>query len=277
LVEIGRKLVECNDRYGEKERDSMKIPCKPPSFFKLFKNKNASKVLEFLKKQDHEEEKYRHWDVLRHLTPPEDLTSEEWWYAIKLKRQANRNPIPLVDSKKQHFSFAWTGAILKSMHEIDLYMGGGISLPEPITNPQTRNEFLVSSLIQEAITSSQLEGASTTRVVAKEMLKSKRPPRNNHERMIFNNYLVMERIREIANEELTVNTILELHKIVTDGTLVDPTAAGRFRHSDERIVVEDTKTGEVLHDPPPANELYARDRVQDVFDTLHSWEWKRVQ
>ncbi|MGA8164894.1 MAG: Fic family protein [Waddliaceae bacterium] len=217
-----------------------------------------SKVLEFVIQGGDEEEKYRHRDTLRHIAPPEGLTPEEWWYAIKLKRLGNRKAIPLVDSDKKPFSFALTDTILTSLHKIDLHMGGGISLPEPITNPQTRNEFLVRSLIEEAITSSQLEGASTTRLVAKEMLKSNRAPRNKNEKMIYNNHLAMERIRDIRDVDITVEAILELHNIVTDSTLEDSSAAGRFRRSDERVVMEDKTTGEVLHNPPPANELNAR-------------------
>ncbi len=243
----------------------MKMPRQPPSLTKFLQGKNdVSKILEFVMKGECDENSYRHWDTLRHLAPPEGLTSEEWWYAIKLKRQGNRKAISLVDSNKKPFSFALTDTILTSLHKIDLHMGGGISLPEPITNPQTRNEFLVRSLIEEAITSSQLEGASTTRVVAKEMLRSKRAPRDKNERMIHNNYLAMERIRDIRNADLTVESILELHRIVTDNTLEDLEAAGRFRRSDERVVVEDTSTGEVLHTPPPAAEL--NDRISALCD-----------
>jgi len=237
----------------------MKIPRRPPSFSGFLQKKNnMTKVLEFVMKGGHEEEKYRHWDTLRHLTPPEGLTSEEWWYAIKLKRQGNRKAVSLVDSDKKPFSFALTDNILTSLHKIDLHMGGGISLPDPITNPQIRNEFLVRSLMEEAITSSQLEGASTTRIIAKKMLKSKRAPRDKNERMIYNNYLAMERIRDIKDSDITIDTILELHRIVTDSTLEDPTAAGRFRYPDERVVVEDVTTREVLHYPPLADELNER-------------------
>jgi len=236
----------------------MKIPRKPPPLSNLFEcTDSMPKILTLLMEGD-QDVKYRHWDVLRHLTPPDGLTVEEWWYAIKLKRQGNRKVIPLIDTDQKNFSFTLTDNILTSLHEIDLHMGGGISLPESIANPHTRNEFLVRSLVEEAITSSQLEGASTSRVVAKELLISRRAPRDKHERMIYNNYLAMEKIRDIADQDMNVATILELHRIVTDNTLEDPTAAGRFRNSSEQIVVEDATTGDILHHPPPADELHHR-------------------
>jgi Fic family protein len=44
---------------------------------------------------------------------------------------------------------------------------------------------------------------------------------------------------------------------VTEGTLKDPTAAGRFRRANEQIHVTDL-AGEVYHEPPPADELESR-------------------
>ena len=56
-----------------------------------------------------------------------------------------------------------------------------------MTNPETRDSYLVRSLLEESITSSQLEGAATTREIAKEMIRNGRQPRDRGERMIFNN------------------------------------------------------------------------------------------
>ena len=47
-------------------------------------------------------------------------------------------------------------------------------MPDQITNPDTRDRYYISSLIDEAITSSQLEGAATTRLIAKQMIRTGR-------------------------------------------------------------------------------------------------------
>ena len=132
-------------------------------------------------------------------------------------------------------------------------------MPEQITNPETKDRYYVGSLIEEAITSSQIEGAATTRKVAKEMLRSGREPRDRSERMIINNYLTMRRIGELKNEPLTKKLVLEIHRCVTERTLDDPSAAGRLRSDtkQEKVVVDDAY-GEVYHDPPPASELEDR-------------------
>lgn len=204
------------------------------------------------------EGKYRHWETLRHLAPPKGFTHEEWWSAIKLVRQAALKPLPLTDAAGHAFQYAVTDVIARLLHEIDLGAGGNIGMPNPIANPQTRSQYVMHSLFQEAVTSSQLEGAATTRAAAKEMLRTGRPPRTRGERMILNNYLTMQRIAEWKQRPLNQQLIFEMHRMVTEGTLDDITAAGRFRRPDEKITVQDAITGEVFHSPPPAEQLAKR-------------------
>jgi Fic family protein len=51
--------------------------------------------------------------------------------------------------------------------------------------------------------------------------------------------------------------LLDIHTRLTDQTLKNPDAAGRFRHAGESIQVVDPYN-EVLHDPPPAEQLPER-------------------
>lgn len=141
------------------------------------------------------EGKYKHWDTLRHITPPKGLTIEEWWFGIKMKRILGFKSVPLWDrDKKDIFSYNITDTILEQLRKIDLGVGGIINAPEAIVNPQTRDQYLINSLIQEAITSSQIEGAATTRRAAKEMLRSGKAPRDKSERMILNNFLPCKKL-----------------------------------------------------------------------------------
>jgi Fic family protein len=199
---------------------------------------------------------YVHWDRLRRLRPPDGLSLEDWWYGLKLVRGVG-NCVPLKDKTGQPFKFNVMGRIPEHLHEIDLGAGGFVQMPEQITNPETKDRYYVGSLIEEAITSSQLEGAATTRRVAKDMIRSGRKPRDRSEKMILNNYLTMQRIGEIKDEPLTPELVFQIHRLVTEGTLDDATAAGRFRRDDERVRVEDAY-GEVFHEPPPASQLADR-------------------
>jgi Fic family protein len=200
---------------------------------------------------------YPHWDKLRHLAPPDGLTSEEWWMGIKLRRAGMLKEIPLKDKEGRPFQFGVPDLVQAELHDIDVGAGRSLGVPEPITNPQTRDKYLIRSLIEEAITSSQLEGAATTREVAKEMIRSGRPPRDNSEQMILNNYLTMQRVTELRQEALSPKMVFGIHRLVTENTLDDPTAAGRFRKPEEERVVGDD-FGEIFHNPPAAAELPLR-------------------
>ena len=129
--------------------------------------------------------------------------------------------------------------------------------PTDIASSDMRDRYIVHSLIEEAITSSQLEGAATTRVVAKDMIRSGRAPRDRGEQMILNNYLAMERIRALKDRPLDEELVLELHRILTDQAMDDPSTVGRFRRPEEPVRVEDVYN-EVLHEPPPAGEIPGR-------------------
>lgn len=97
-----------------------------------------------------------------------------------------------------------------------------------------------------------------TRPQAKEMLRSGRKPVTKSERMIVNNFATMRKIDSIKNEPLTPELICELQSIITEGTLDDPSCAGRLRKTGENVDVVDTITHEVAHVPPPAEELEQR-------------------
>lgn len=166
-------------------------------------------------------------------------------------------PIGLLDTVGQPFRFAPVPTIAVQLHRIDRDAAGSLSTPALVTDPGTRDRYLISSLFEEAITSSQLEGASTTRAAAKQMLREGRAPVDRGERMIANTYRAMEWLRERRTGDLTPATVFELHRIVTEGTLDDEADAGRFRTDADEIVVAD-ELGRVLHRPPRDAELPVR-------------------
>lgn len=197
--------------------------------------------------------KYRHWDILRHLPPPEGLSSDEWWAAVKLARRSLYRELPLKDRNGVPFVYASVDAAHAMLHEIDRQGGGSLKGNDQVTDPQTRDTYLIKTLFEESITSSQLEGAATTRAVATEMLRLGRDPRDRSERMIYNNFQAMQFIRRLRGEQLTPSIVFELHRIVTQDTMPDE-EAGRFRRPEEPIHIVDEVNRE-LHVPPKAEEL----------------------
>jgi Fic family protein len=135
-----------------------------------------------------------------------------------------------------------------------------------------RDRYLLRSVIEEAITSSQLEGASTTRKVAAQMLRSGRAPKDRSERMILNNFLAMRAIQGVKSEPMTPDRILEIHRLVSEGTLDDPADVGKLRQSNN-IHIINTDDGTILHHPPDYNELPAR--LKRVCDFANAEEDQR--
>lgn len=135
---------------------------------------------------------------------------------------------------------------------------GSVGTAERVTNDANRTKYLVSSLMEEAISSSQLEGAVTSRVDAKRMLEAARPPTNHSERMISNNYAAMSLLRERLDEEMTPDLIREIHALVSEGTLDDPADSGRIQAEETERIRIFGDGDQVLHTPPPAAELPRR-------------------
>jgi Fic family protein len=195
----------------------MQLPVAPPDVDALLDatfakgSEQFSRVLSAFAEVD-EQGRYLHWDKLRHLPTPSGFSSEDWWLGIKMARRKSYKPLPLQDKRSDTFRYCLPVIVQKELHFLDRQASGSIQAEESITNPQTKNTYLIRSLIEEAINSSQLEGASTTQNVAKEMIRQNREPRNKSEQMIFNNYLAMEFIREHKNEPLTPSIIFELQR-----------------------------------------------------------------
>lgn len=236
----------------------MKLPVPPSPWLELTR-KHGSRIGQILARRLGAEPKglYEHWDHLRHLTPPDGLDVEQWWLGVKLARQALLKELPLRDKTGAPFVFAASDSIQRRLFFVARDAAGALQGAEAVPVSAMRERYLVRSLMEEAMTSSQLEGAATTTQVAKEMLRSGRAPRDYGERMIVNNFQTLRELKRWLGRPLTPDTVFEIHRMLTDGTLKDPASAGRFRTGQENIVVQD-ETGTVLHVPPPAAELPQR-------------------
>ena len=203
---------------------------------------------------------YVHWDKLRHLEPPTGLSTEEWWLLIKWGRQNMQRQIPLTDPTGNHFVYGVPDLVARRLHYVDQRCAGEVAMSEVVTaDAQARQHYLVNSLMEEAIRSSQLEGATTTRRVAKELLRTGREPKDRSERMIINNYRALQYMRDDMPAKLTPTAVIELQRILTEGTLDNPEAAGRVQQpGEERIAVVDGIDGTLIHSPPPAEQLPGR-------------------
>ena len=237
----------------------MRIPRRAPSLEKIFSMLDSSQFSQIFSYNDRSDS-YYHWDELRHRPLPEGFTLELWWAALKAQREGSWFPLPFADSEGVAFGYSMPSWLLERLCYIDMHAGGTIetSTPDALRNPDEARRYLISSLVDEAITSSQLEGAITTRVNAREMIRTERKPRDVSEQMIFNNYQAMLRIRDWPKSEpLSPAKLFELHQILMEGTLPEGREGevGRFRREGEIAQVFDTRDGELLHTGVPSEKL----------------------
>lgn len=194
-------------------------------------------------------ESYLYWSDVKYKKLPKDVSPIELWGCVKFSRMQQR----VFVWDKYGIHSAITNQMQRLCHKFDMNLGGtwenGSIIPS-----DNKEQYLISSLMEEAISSSQMEGAATTRKVAKEMLRKNESPRNHSEQMVFNNYTTIRFIVDNKNETLTPELLLKIHALMTHKTLHDPTDEGHFRDNNE-IVVENSITHEIAHTPPCYTEI----------------------
>ena len=200
-------------------------------------------------------DEYFYWTEIRHRMPAGvNVKAEEVWAYIKFGRNANRKITLIRDVNYQPFTYWIPDSLYQAISEVDKWSGGMITTENPSGLPE-KERFIISSLMDEAIASSQLEGASTEYKIAKELLRTGRKAQDIDEQMIVNNWKAMQFIRENIKNQFSIEKIYELHSILTEGTLPNPDNSGKFRTTDDVVV---KYRGEPIHSPSKASELQER-------------------
>jgi Fic family protein len=203
-----------------------------------------------------EQGRYLSWDEFRFRADGADVTDR--WALMRRERASRAIALPFHDKTGRAFSFVKIDKVERALHDIDSRARGAFQTEKAVINDREANSYLITSLIEEPFSSSVFEGAVATRDQAKALINEGRKPKTVSDRMVLNNYRAMEFIKSRRTDPLTPALVLELHRIITDGTLDDPAKAGVLRDATDKIVVESQQDGEILHDPPPASELASR-------------------
>lgn len=197
------------------------------------------------------EDEYVHWDVLRRKHLPVDPGA--FWLLLKFLRSSQFRTIQIGP---ESFGFAVLERFQQALHLVDTSspatFDGFMGMPPGETAKQ---QYLIDSLMEEAIASSRLEGAATTRDVAKKFLREGKQPRTHAEQMIQNNYLTITWLRDIRDQPLTSALIQEIHHEITRGTLEDEADETQFRESNEILVKDKVDQTVVYHYPPNFNQI----------------------
>lgn len=202
--------------------------------------------------------RYLHWEEVRRRSPPVGLTTDEWWAGLALNRQAIARSSPILNTEGKPFRYSLVDPVLERLHNLDLRATGRLAMPAATFTPATRGRYRARGIIEEAISSSQLEGAVTKRGRAREMLRSGQRPRDISEKTIANNYSAIRRMREVMNRDLSPDLICEIHAILTEGTLDNPDNCGRFQRPEDIRAMVVNELDRTIFRPPRAEEIMER-------------------
>lgn len=183
---------------------------------------------------------YLYWDKVKYKSTPANIKPEELWLLVKFSRSSNRDKQHRIVKAEDGEYFSW-GKLIGSeefFHEIDLNTGGSLLAATKDIEEHHRYRFLSRGIMEEAIASSQLEGANTTREIAKQFLREKRKPRTKDEQMILNNYQTMLTLEnQYRDKPLSLDVLLELHHMICDNTTAEDGEPSRLRNKNDKIYV----------------------------------------
>lgn len=194
------------------------------------------------------QDNYYYWDKIKYKS--RDCKPEELWNAVKLFRYLRSNTLKFG---RHSFSYMITDYMQRALHQFDLHIGGTLGSNIGIAETD-KTKFVISSIMEEAICSSQMEGANTTRKKAKEMIQQEKKPKNKSEQMIMNNFITMKYIVQHKNENISPDSILYIHQLISNTTLEDIEDEGKFRDNDNVHVINHSNS-EIVHTPPVKEEL----------------------
>ena len=243
---------------------------RPPKFSndeiaRLMFDKSQSESLNSL--VDKINDNYEYWDSVKYKPLPDGCkSSQELW----LRTKASRILTTVYPWPKYNLLFGLTNRMQRMCHEFDLNFGGTWESRSMIPG-ESRERYLVSSLMEEAIYSSMMEGAVTTRKVAKDMLRRKITPKDKSQQMIHNNYQTIQFIVANKYNALNPELVLHIHQLMTEKTLDNQDGAGRLRTNDN-VVVENGITHEIVHRPPTYKVL--PEFINDLCDYFNETDAK---
>jgi Fic family protein len=163
------------------------------------------------------QERYLSWRQFVHKSWVPGV-KEDVWNIVKLMRRVGQEPSPIKDESGTFYAFD-PKSQAEFLHQVDLELGG-IFLGIEYFTEGDRRSIIRRNLIEESIASSQLEGANTSRAVAKRMLSEGRAPQSKGEHMIVNNHETMRWIEEEGKDQkLSLDLLFELHRRITQNTL----------------------------------------------------------
>lgn len=141
---------------------------------------------------------------------PVSMPISRFWPELQKARRERGIVLPLCDQAGQSFWFVLNASIEKQCDRIVEIAQHDVAF----CGVESKKMF-EDAVIDEAIYSSMIEGAFTTREAAIRFIKKKQEPANKSEHMVKNNYDALTYVLEHLEDEITEETIVTIARIVT--------------------------------------------------------------
>lgn len=237
----------------------------PKKFQEIFINPETKKeVFDFVQRIN--SPVYLYWDKAQYKEPsPKNMSKEELWIFAKFIRDSDKEKSEIKSSNGEYFSWVKLPNLEEFFHKTDQDLGGNLLSFKVDIDKNNKQKLISRGVVEEAIASSQLEGADTTREVAKRFLRESRKPKNESERMILNNYIAIKKIEdEYKNKELNLKLLLEMHGDIVKDVVDELGEKPRLRKNGDKIFVTNRIDGTVYHEGP--NVEFVQKELIRLFD-----------
>ncbi|MDF7671277.1 Fic family protein [Orbaceae bacterium ESL0721] len=211
---------------------------------------------EFAQEIDKKED-YIPFDKFQYYVP-KHLNKTVAWQVLKLIRVGKRRTLFKLDKKDKDtlLSYVLTPTMQKAILETERNTTTAeLQYKLREIDEDLYIKYLLEDLIKdESISSSQLEGAATTTLDAKRMLRNKNAPRTLDEKMIVGNFQMMSFAWKNRDKPLSIDFIKKLHKVGVANIDDEKYSPGQFREDKDKVVIADYDNN-IIHTPPNIAEL----------------------
>ena len=147
-------------------------------------------------------------EILHRL--PVTVSIGQFWPELEAARRGQSQTLPLKDQRGEPFWFVLNRSIEQQCNVIAALARRDVAF----TGPEF-DALYEEAVVDEAVYSSVIEGAFTSREQAMDFLRWNRTPRSKSEQMIKNNYDALTYVLEHLDEPIGEETILAIARIVT--------------------------------------------------------------
>lgn len=217
---------------------------------------------------------YLHWEKIKYKTwIPKNLSAVEFWAIVKIFRRGGATKTAIRTPEGTHFTWNKLPRYDQIFHELDLNTGGRL-VDSQLFSEEEKKTYISRGIIEESIASAQLEGAHTTREYAKKMIREGRAPVDTAQKMILNNYHTMAAIEdELKEQPMSLDLLLEIHRMLTKDTLEKSDQEGRFRTNAENVVVA-SADNRIAYVPP--DMAFVEEEIKRLIDYANDTETKEI-